>query len=75
MPNLVAVEPLRPLTKFSMLLRSLEAGGDALFGGRGGLEAVFGDVGGGDTEADADDVGGGDTDVVAVDFFTVGWTE
>ena len=72
---MVAVEPLRPLTKFSMLLRSLEAGGDALFGGRGGLEAVFGDVGGGDTEADADDVGGGDTDVVAVDFFTVGWTE
>ena len=59
-----------------MLLRSLEAGGDALFGGRGGgLEEVFGDIGGGDTDADADDGGGGDAAAVTADFFVVGRTE
>jgi hypothetical protein len=65
------VDPFRPLTKFSMLLRSLEAG-DSLFGGLPGPGLGLGEVFGGGEEAGGEtDEGGG---VDAIDFF-VGRTE
>jgi hypothetical protein len=62
MPNLDAVEPLRPLTRFSMLLRSLEAAGDSRLEGRAGLEGGFDGAG---EVAARGELGAGDDD----DFF------